>query len=535
MPIVHTIDNAPQIRPNATDYGQKLLSCMPFMMAVFFGGWALRGIRDGSIADFDGPRHALNGAFILDMLRHSKLLHPVQYGYWYYSRLPALSLPYHPPIFPVFEAAVYAVLGVSAFSARLSVAIATSLAVLLLFRLVRESHDSRLTAAVVTASFFATAVVQTLSSMVMLELPALVFVIASLRFLLPVDTTLQTSRSLWFAVLAAAAIWTKQTVFLLLLPFVYVSISGHLKLLRNVYFWCSSLLIGVSAAGMLSLAREVGWNGINQSWPKRPILQMLTHNWTYYLHHHSLIGLLIVILCLLSYRLPGGKEDSEKDLLYIAWIVAVFLVLLASPAYSPRYMFFAIPPCLVLIYGGLLRLGRRFSLHYAWVLPIAVCSFMVAHGLSQHSLSYLRGPDQAARFLHSTGHHRVLFCGSNSNGAFIFAMRSHDPALTTIVLRGDKLPDSTFAPQALNNFVQQYGIDSVVLERMALPQPWDALSASDLPFLAIERELQMADYESLRNGSLSIYRVRNPSIVSEKSLQVPISVFGRDVELHLQP
>lgn len=526
---------APQSRLNAVVYGQRLLSITPLLIAVFFGSWALRGACSSSIADFDAPSHALNGAFILDALRNSKLLHPVQYGYWYYSHFPALSLPYHPPIFPAFEAVVYAALGVNAFSARLSVAIATTIAVLLLSRLVRESHNSRLLATVVTASFFAMPSVQHLSATVMLELPALVFVLASLRFLLPEDKAFQTWRSLWFAAFAAAAIWTKQTVFLFFLPFVYVLISGRLRLLRSAYFWCSSFIVGVSAAGLVLLARELQWNGINQAWAKRSMLQYLAHNWTFYAQHRALISLILCLLCLLTYLLPGGKEDWGKDLLYIVWMVAVALVLLGSPAYSTRYMFFAIPPLLVLVYNGLLRLGHCFSLRYAWVLPATVCSFMIAYGLFQQPQFYLRGPNEAASFLHASGHRRVLFCGGTSNGAFIFAVRSHDPGLTTIVLRGDKLPDSTFTPQQLNHFVQQYGIDSVVLERTALPQAWDGLSASNLQFLAMERVLQMADTEVLRNGSLSIYRVLNPSTVPATSLQVPIPILGRDVEVQLPP
>jgi hypothetical protein len=438
-------------------------------------------------------------------------------------------------MFPAFEAVVYAAFGVNAFSARLSVAIATGVAVLLLFRLVHESHGSRLLATVVTVSFFALPVTQMLSAMVMLELPALAFVLASFQFLLPVDAIFETRRSLWFAAFAAAAIWTKQTVFLFLFPFAYFIIARRVSLLRNIYFWLTSLLVGLSAVAMLLLAREVQWNGINQSWVKKSALQHLLHNVAYYSQHHALTGLIVVLLCLVTYLVPGGNEDWTKDLLYIAWMVAVALVLLVSPAYSPRYMFFAIPPFLVLIYNGLLRLAKPFSLHYSWVIPAVLCCLVVIYGLFHQRLYYIRGPNEAASFLHATGHHRVLFCGVTSNGAFIFAVRSNDPNLTTIVLRGDKLPDSTFTPQQLNHFIQRYGVDSVVLESTALPQVWDSLSASNMPFLAMLRVVPMEHAETLRNGSLSIYQVLNPSTVPETSLQVPISVLGRDVDLQLQP
>jgi len=158
---------------------ERLLTLASLLLAIFFGLWSLRGISGSSIADYDTARHGLNGAFILDMFRRWKMVHPVQYGYWYYSRLPALSLPYHPPLFPVFKALIFSIFGVSPFSARLAVAIAAAVAVLLMIRLLRKSHGSPLLALMVTASFFALPTVQRLSNTVMLEIPALVFVLAA--------------------------------------------------------------------------------------------------------------------------------------------------------------------------------------------------------------------------------------------------------------------------------------------------------------------------------------------------------------------
>src|SRR5215469_10538874 len=187
----------------------------PVLMAVLIGWWSLRGFRGTSLSGTDEARHATNGAFILDMVRNWKVGHPVEYGYWYYSHFPALSLPYHPPLFPAFEALVFSVFGVGTFGARLAVSIATTVAALLLFRLVRKTHGSRLLAFVVTASFFTLGRVQELSNSVMLEIPALVLVLASLLFLTPVQDMFVSPRSLGFGILGVMAIWTKQTVFLL--------------------------------------------------------------------------------------------------------------------------------------------------------------------------------------------------------------------------------------------------------------------------------------------------------------------------------
>src|ERR1700756_163358 len=254
---------------------ERLLILAPLLLATFFGLWSLRGVSRSNIADYDSPTHALNGAFVFDMFRHWKIAHPVEYGYWYYSRLPALSLPYHPPLFPALEALIFSIFGVSPFSSRLAVAIATAVAVLLMIRLLRKSHGSPLLALMVTASFFALPTVQRLFNTVMLEIPALVFVLAAFLFLVPDEEILQTRRSLWFAIFAAAAIWTKQTVFLLPLPFLYVLVSGRWNLIRRSYFWIDTFLVGASGIGLAMLARELQWNGVNQSWARESALQHL--------------------------------------------------------------------------------------------------------------------------------------------------------------------------------------------------------------------------------------------------------------------
>jgi hypothetical protein len=160
----------------------------------------------------------------------------------------------------------------------------------------------------------------------------------------------------------------------------------------------------------------------------------------------------------------------------------------------------------------------------------AVCLLHVAHGLVNAHVVYLRGPAEVANILHNGGQRRLLYCGDRTNGAFIFAVRTNDPTLSTIVIRGDKLPEGTFDPEQLRGFVSRYGIDAVVLERTDRPQAWDELSSEILPFLSFERVLSLTDSDQM-SGSLLVYRVPNPSKVPESSLPVPISVLGRDVEL----
>src|SRR3712207_7923897 len=66
----------------------------------------------------------------------------------------------------------------------------------------------------------------------------------------------------------------------------------------------------------------------------------------------------------------------------------------------------------------------------------------------------IRRPPRSTLFPYTT-----LF---RSNGAFIFAVRGLDPGLRTIVLRGEKLPKRTFAPDEFESFAHRYGIQYVV-------------------------------------------------------------------------
>src|SRR3954468_21029182 len=61
----------------------------------------------------DSPRHALNGAFLLDFARTHPLHDPAGYAYNYYAQYPALTILFYPPLFYVLLAIFYALFGVS--------------------------------------------------------------------------------------------------------------------------------------------------------------------------------------------------------------------------------------------------------------------------------------------------------------------------------------------------------------------------------------------------------------------------------------
>ena len=76
--------------------------------------------KNGVIWWSDASRNALNGAFVLDILKAMPIHRPVEFAYDYYRQWPALTILFYPPLYYAFLAVVYAVLGVSESSAVLT-------------------------------------------------------------------------------------------------------------------------------------------------------------------------------------------------------------------------------------------------------------------------------------------------------------------------------------------------------------------------------------------------------------------------------
>lgn len=107
-------------------------TALMWALAVFFALWSLRGAAATDITLNDQARHALNGVALLDMVRDGAVGRPVAYLRDYFSHFPAISMPYHPPLFPAIEAVFYAVFGIRPAAARLAVSVFVAGSVLLL-------------------------------------------------------------------------------------------------------------------------------------------------------------------------------------------------------------------------------------------------------------------------------------------------------------------------------------------------------------------------------------------------------------------
>jgi hypothetical protein len=446
----------------------------------------------------DEARHAMNGALIHDWLAGGPWLHPMTYALRYFSRWPALSMPYHPPLFPIFEALIYFWLGVNTFAARVAVGLALASLVI----------------------FFCTPWSQQLSRQVMLEWPALALLTMAFLVLARSRVSFSWQQGISFALLAGAAVWTKQeAVFAGAVPVLYFLLSKRWSVLSSPGVWVATALFGLLVVGLDAwtpggaLLRRVG--------PLHELTGRLPHNIRVYLTAAWSLPGVLALLALggLMARFVLVRKATDENALYWSWAVAAVPVLLVGGWATDRYLFIVLPAIVVPGCAMLLRsleavIDRRVGL---WVL-LAVAGIYAAGHLRTASQS-LPGPVESAQVVIAQGATRVLYCGE-TDGQFIFALRSIGGLSSPIVIRGQKLSPDVFTAAGLERFAHDYGISHVVLERTDVRQIWDDLDVAQVRWLTRDRDIRLG---GPTGDTLRVYRFSDPSPTPLKTLIVPTS------------
>ena len=151
----------------------------------------------------DETRHLMTGVFFHDMLVDGGWRSARDYAYQYYLQYPVLGLLVWPPLFYLIEGATMLVFGTSLVVAKVLVLGFAAMTCVYLFALVSRTHD-RWTATVAALLFVLSPLVLELSRQVMLEIPALAFMMAAIYHTV---VHLETERRLhlWLAAFASAA------------------------------------------------------------------------------------------------------------------------------------------------------------------------------------------------------------------------------------------------------------------------------------------------------------------------------------------
>jgi hypothetical protein len=471
MPIAHSTGQA--FEPDRSDRTRARPAldwwfALAIGFALLLSGLAMRGAAATSPWYPDAARHALNGALVLDMLREGGWTQPRTFAEAYYDHLPAISIPYHPPLFPLFESAIFAIFGVSTFSARLAVGLSVFVAFLLVFAVGRVAGLTALASLAGTLVSLALPMSRMLAADVMLEFPSLVMLAA---------TVLLIQRSLargapyvglaLAGVCAAAAVCTKQTtVFVIGVPVCVMLVRRNWSLLRSWRFWFFHMLASVAFVAVVAAAKLAGFAG-NSRWSHFSLIERVQHHAWFYAEAFSLIlrplvatlcvaGLAIIVLL----RIRGGARKLD---VLLAWILTSVGCLLIIPPWDARYLFYTfIPLALLMMHLISDRLAAARAPSPLAVLLIALA--VAAVTVRGHSQTHMHGVDAAARYVADQRPNRVLIFSVAHNGAFTFEFRARQPQRHTYILRGHGLAAEYLESAAFFSLLHEYGIDHVVID-----------------------------------------------------------------------
>jgi 4-amino-4-deoxy-L-arabinose transferase-like glycosyltransferase len=534
-PVPYVSQNAREIKgipPHGQLWWLPYSKLIPWVLALVCALFSLRTVNSTGVIDTDAARHAMNGAFIRDAIATGNIFHPIQYGRWYYAHLPGLSMPYHPPLVPFLESVFFFLFGVNLFSARLLVALCAGLSIVLLYKLVLKEIGSHLVAAATVVTFFLWPVSQNVAGDVMLEYPSMVFCLAALHCLSWTRENSGWRKGLGFALLGAAAFWSKQhSVFLAFVPFVYLALRHEWRGLSRFRLWWPVGLLGVAIVALARLSARFRGTGVKQvvdGFDSTWFQEVFLHNTVFYVTAFAgsigIVSFLLLGVALIAWLAALWKSNPQFEL-FGAWALSAFAMLLALGLYDVRYTFYVYPPLLAMAYATVKRASAKIlTKQTAWV-PVGL--FMGASAVAglQVPAPRLTGISEAASAIVTERPQRILYCGS-ADGNFVFAVRSLQPSLDTVIFSGEKLLEpSSFSVDALDTLVRDRKIEYVVVEHTPRPQMCNALNAGKLGSLQLEKKIPMTS--SLRRfdgGTISIYRFAGtfaPSDTPPLNMEVP--------------
>lgn len=430
----------------------------------------------------ESPRNALNGAFVLDLLRDMPLRNPTEWATAYYLKYPALTVLFYPPLLSVAVGLTYAVLGVSHWAAMACVSLfLLGLAVAAYLWARRVAGPPAALAA--TLLLLAAPELLQWGQQVLLEVPMLALCTGGALFLARYGETGRPSDLTVAVLLLVLGAYTKQTA-----AFVAAGLLAGLLLwqgaglLARRHVWVVAALATAALVPLVLLQLRFGsFNLVTANelaGPPRFSFESLS--W-YGVRLPAMLGwpaFLLVLALAFILRTVGSVQPLRGNLLLLlGWFAATYVVLSLIVRKEPRHGLPLLVPLTILAAMTLDRLAR-FRPARPW-LPVAAAT---ALGLqlwlvpTRGATGYREAAELAAADAPPGA--RVMFVG-NRDGAFIFNMRTQRRQDLSVI-RADKLflnvtmmPELGLNPrdvaaEDIAAMMNRYGISHIV----TVPRAW---------------------------------------------------------------
>ncbi len=504
-----------------------------------------KGIMDEGTISLQGdpPRHMMNGVYFYDMIKDLSLTNPIEYTLQYYARYPALSLGHHPFLLGVAQVPFYTVIGVSVFSARLTIVFFTMLAVIVWFLLIKSLYDEKV-AFFSSLLFVTTPFIVGFSRVVMTEIPTLALIIVSTYFFHKYCELDKKRYFFAFVTIFILSIFSKlNTIFMLPAFLLYFIIKkGFRKLItKEVIISCIIILLMITPLTMITLK----YSQYNVVWIKESIfsnfwLSKISNSLKFIWHDHLTFP--VLALSIISILISIYQRD-KRVIFFILWIMGLYILITLAGAPAPRYAIYWIP-----VFCLFAATAINFFHHSSWkvalstiLLIIAGYQFTVAF---QMEPTHADGYEQAAKYVvENRKGESILFSSKVDTGYFVFFTRKHNPDNDLIVLRADKVlvtnemshivEERITRREEIYEILKDYGTSYVVIENKEFESPpleWLREEVKSDKFVLRKRiPIRSNDYR-LKDVALAIYEYKGYTPPKHgKTLHMNIPLIGDSI------
>lgn len=434
----------------------------------------------------DSALFAANGAFFMSVFKDlpNVISSPVNWMWDYYQQYPALSIRRHPPIFGLVESIMFALFGISAVTAKVTILLFSILLIIGWFFALHKMFKDQFIAFFSVLLMISLPWSVRLGSSVWLDIPSMMFFAWACYFYAShLDSLCKSYKYIILtSIFLALSLYTYQlTMFGIIALFVYTAINDWKNIFKRRHFYIPIFLMILMLPLVfltLKFARE-SLNIIYSGVPKDalhfvPVQSRLSlENWSFYLrvlwrfYPVPTIGLVLWGVTKMRVR------PQKHELFFLLWFLIGYIGFTIIPAKVSRYPYhFAIAALPLTVIGirdsfGLITSswasGRHFSKYKT--IPILIMFLWNVSLISQNREFYVQGIDSVTRWIVCEHNSENILYNGAFESAFIFYTRKYDTERNFRVLRtGNEFNQ----PDKIIDDIKQNKISIVVFESQNL-------------------------------------------------------------------
>jgi len=423
-------------------------------VAIAVGGRSL-GRRE--IDGLDEAQNVMGGMFFVDVLHDLPVVHPLAYGFEYYAQYPALGFAFWPPFFHLVEGLFFAVFGFDLVTGRVCL-LAFAMLLAATVYLAARPQTGPVAGVLATALVLATPLVADLQNTMLLEIPTL-----AMAFLAIVLYRGVARRGRWrggwevllIAIVAAAAVYTKQTI-VFIFPAMLVDLWFNQRgLLRDWRTWCCAGLFVLLCVPLALFTLKYGAANVAQSFGNLGNIFVPGHKvsprwsvagWTYYGKELFTVVNPVITLAALVGLVYGffHRPLLRAHALWIGMIVCWYLLFSLFDNKQPRFVAFVAPAVVILAASFATTVaGDSKRLRAAVCGGLTLLLAFQAAAVARQRYEGYSGMDPIVRELfddlfQNYGEGNIAYFG-NYRQMFVPFVRHYDPQRQVYVLQGDDI------------------------------------------------------------------------------------------------